>query len=168
MSQGLTNFREFYMQDMCTARTAYHIALTNKLLYSAHVKDTELLRYLVNNVMMDRDSLPTSNSLEGLLVLRQAWDIVDIGAYVLRKYKMAGKGAFATLLLVSIAITVVNIQKDEIDRSIPDKQYGRTVSELVTFGLALTTSFVTAVVSFYCLHHHCQNSTDPEPRKPLD
>ncbi len=152
MSQGLTNFREFYMQDMCAARTAYHIALTNKLLYSAHVKDTELLRYLVNNVMMDRDSLPTSNTLEGLLVLRQAWDIVDIGAYVLRKYKMAGKGAFATLLLVSIAITVVNIQKDEIDGSIPEKQYGRTVSELLTFGLALTTSFVTAVVFPYFVY----------------
>ena len=55
------------------------------------------------------------NTLEGLLVLRQAWDLIDIGRYVLKGYKMAAKVCYMVLILLAIAITAVSIEKDSLN-----------------------------------------------------
>ena len=97
--------------------------------------------------MMDNDGLPDKNTLEGLLVLRQAWDLVDIGRHVLKGYKAAAKVCYMLLILLAIAITAVSIEKDALNAD--GKLYqGRKLSELITFGLSIATSFVTAIMAF--------------------
>jgi hypothetical protein len=118
-------YREYYKESMSTSRTAFHTALNDKHLYSANAGDTEFLSFLVNNVMMDNDGLPDANTLEGLLVLRQAWDLTDIGRHVLKKYKFLAKGCYLIMILLAIAITVVSIEKDGIDASNPTPLHGR-------------------------------------------
>ena len=118
-------FREYYRNDMAIARTAVHTALSDKNLHSAHVANTENLSFTVNHVMMDNDGLPDKNTLEGLLVLRQAWDLTDIGRYVLKRYKTLAKVCYLVMILLAIAIAVVSIEKDTIDASSPQQIYGR-------------------------------------------
>jgi hypothetical protein len=123
-------FRDFYKIDMASARTAVHTALSDKNFFSAHVSKTENLSFIVNHVMMDNDGLPDKNTLEGLLVLRQAWDLADIGRYVLKRYKRLAKACYLIMILLAIAIAIVSIQKDMIDKSSledgePKQMYGR-------------------------------------------
>jgi len=127
--------------------------LSDKNFFSAHVSKTENLSFIVNHVMMDNDGLPDKNTLEGLLVLRQAWDLADIGRYVLKRYKRLAKACYLIMILLAIAIAIVSIQKDMIDKSSledgePKQMYGRKLSELLTFSLSVATSFAAAIMAF--------------------
>ena len=64
---GIGDFREFFNKEMNAARTAYHAILSARMLFSAHVKDLEQLRFVVNNKMMSKDALPRKNTIEVIL-----------------------------------------------------------------------------------------------------
>ena len=145
--EGITDFREVYRKGISDARSAYHAVLSSNLLYTAHVKDTEQLKFLVNNKMMDKDGLPEKNTLEALMVLRQAWDMADIGQHVLKSYKVVGKVAYAALTLLAIAIVTVSVLTPVIDGSGVSLK-GKKLSELLTFAFSVLTSFVTALMAF--------------------
>lgn len=50
--QGISDFREYYKREINDARTAYHTLLSNKLLFTAHVQDTDRLNYIVNHKVL--------------------------------------------------------------------------------------------------------------------
>jgi len=144
---GISDFREYFKREISAARTAYHTVMSDKILYTAHVKDTARLDYIVNHKMMDIEGLPEKNTLEGLLVLRQAWDLIDIGHYNIKRHKIVAKVCYVLLILLAVAITAISIEKDALDAD--GKLYqGRKLSELITFGLSVATSFVTAIMAF--------------------
>jgi hypothetical protein len=55
------------------------------------------------------DRLPTSNSREALLVLRQAWDHVDTFNHVAKSNKTVAKAAFVALLATSLWVTCSSV-----------------------------------------------------------
>ena len=48
-------------------------------------------------------------------VLRAAWDIVDIGHYQLRFFKILANVCYVVLLLLGIGIVIVTVQTADID-----------------------------------------------------
>ena len=89
-------------------------------------------------------------------VLRAAWDIVDIGHYQLRFFKILAKVCYVVLLLLGIGIVIVTVQTADIDTGqgggeLTVSGSGTTLkkSQLITFCLSLVSAFVAAVQAFY-------------------
>ena len=124
------------------------------MLYTAHADELPKLAYIINNKMMKKERLPQQDSLDGLLVVRAAWDIVDIGEHTLKFFKKVAKVAYVLMLLLSVAIVVVTVQTVEIDASlnvVSVEKSGTELkgSQLITFCLSLAAAFVAAVQAFY-------------------
>ena len=108
--QGITDYKRKFAAEIVEARTAYHHVLSSELIFTGHANDLADLAYLCNHVMMKKDRLPAAETLEGLLVLRSAWDIVDIGQYHLKFFKYTAKICYLVLLLLSIAIVSITVE----------------------------------------------------------
>ena len=54
--------------------------------------------------LVNKDRIPTQNTLEELKLLQRAWDEHDIAVYLARRYKFAGKAIFVLQLLVAWGI----------------------------------------------------------------
>ena len=146
-ARGIDGFKQYYADEMKQARFAYHSVLSSKFFFTAHVQDVEELKFLVNNRMMDTSPLPEKNTLEALIVLRQAWDLADVGRYVLARYKFLAKALYISLIILAVAIVAITVQSSDLD--VEGNAYkGKKLSELLVFVLSLLTSFITAYMAF--------------------
>ena len=89
------------------ARAVVHAVLTHKLTFSCHVENLSELDHMLNHQMMDKGALPPTNNLEGLLILRSAWDVVDIANYVIRGYKLSAKVLYLLIIILGILNTSI-------------------------------------------------------------
>lgn len=86
--RGVVMYAQEYAELMRPARTAYYSLLSSELLYTAHAGNLPEVKQIVNQRLLKKDRLPKQNSLDGLLMLRAAWDIVDIGVSRLKFFKV--------------------------------------------------------------------------------
>jgi hypothetical protein len=169
--QGYETYKQRFAMQMVDARAAYNGLLSNELLYTAHASELTELDFLVNRVLMTKEHLPDKNSLDGLLMLRGAWDLVDIAQHQLKFFKRLAKFLFALLLILGIAIVAVTVQTADLDKALTvnigarRQEFDNTTSttntsppeggtalpgaQFITFALSLVSSFVAAVQAFY-------------------
>ena len=124
------------------------------MLYTAHVDDIAALSFLVNHVLMKKERLPNSDTLEGLLMLRAAWDVVDIGNYQIWFFKWTAKICYVFILLLGVAIVSVTTLGRDIDASvgkvvISTSGVEQTGSQIITFLLSLVATFTASIQAFY-------------------
>ena len=114
------------------------------------------------NTLVRLDRLPTETSLEGLLLLRQAWDEHDIAKHLAGWYKVVAKLLFVVQLLLGFGVVGVAAMSDAIleqagvsanasrvvgvDGMAP-AEWTEMVATLV-FGLSLGASFLISLDSF--------------------
>lgn len=152
-NNGIESYKQRFALQMVDARATYNGLLSNELLYTEHASQLTELDFLVNRVLMKKEHLPDKNSLDGLLMLRAAWDIVDIALDQLKFFKRMAKFCFAFLLLLGVLIVVITVQTADIDKilllSIPATGTELKGAQFLTFLLSLVSSFMAAVQAFY-------------------
>lgn len=78
--------------------------LQHPRVHSVNVHDLDACRRTLDT-MVQSDSLPKKNSLEGLLLLREAWSELDVANFLASKYKFQTKaGAMSTSLAYSMCL----------------------------------------------------------------
>ena len=127
------------------------------MLYTAHVDELSTLSFLVNHVLMKKERLPHADTLEGLLMLRAAWDMVDIGNYQIYFFKWTAKICYVLTLLLGVAIVTVTTLGTEIDASVGKVMISTSGveqkgSQLITFLLSLAATFTASIQAFYVSH----------------
>jgi hypothetical protein len=150
--KGITKYSQEYQEMMGVARTAYQLVFSSKYLYTAHAGNIADCKYIVNNRLLKKDRLPKDLSLDGLLMLRAAWDIVDIGNSQLVYFKRIAKVCYVLLLVLGVAIVAVTVETQAIDAKLGVVSAGSQTlqgSQLITFCLSLVATFVSAVQAFY-------------------
>jgi hypothetical protein len=102
--KDMYNYFKKSMQDnWIYAHYAAHTLFKSPRCYSANIANIEYLKILLNKIAAKEDRLPIKESLEGLKVLRSAWDVIDIGQVNLRVYKYLSKFIYLFILLSGIA-----------------------------------------------------------------
>ena len=109
--------REYYFHKKAGQLTSCIRAL---LLKSVNIHTLDDARRTVNQ-MVQSDRLPKKNSLEGLLLLQQAWDEVDIANHLSRQYNWFCKLLYSGQLMPAwLVILASQVDKAWIDISFSD------------------------------------------------
>jgi hypothetical protein len=123
---------------------AVKMLLTSPSVFSGSLDNLDSLRATLQRAAKI-DRLPTSNSREALLILRQAWDHVDIFSDVAKSNKKAAKVAFVALLVTSLWVTVSSVVASNVDwLTEPD------VANISHFMLGLT--MLSSLIAGYMSH----------------
>lgn len=81
----------------------YILILKSDHFHSLNIHDAAGAKELVHTVVkLDRSS--TTNSVQGLTLLREAWDAIDITEHLANRYKVMSRCLFATFLFLSVVI----------------------------------------------------------------
>ena len=148
----ITSWKQLYKTEIVDARAAIYCVLTHSLTFSSHVTDLSTLEYLLNYRMLDRDSLPDSNSFESLIILRSAWDVVDIAHYVLRGYKLSAKVLYFLVVIFAVVHPSVVVYQIQIDAAVSLTLVdgsAMTGSQFIIFIVSTITAFITAIMAFF-------------------
>lgn len=128
--------------------SSYYSILTSPTFYGAHIEHASGVEQLLHEIVVLDTRLPAHNTLEGLLLLQDAWDVVDICVFTGNRYKIAAKATFVLMLLVTVAITTLTVLRDEIDAgSVGFKGLSR--SDMTLFFLSMLLSVLSSIVAFY-------------------
>lgn len=82
--------------------------LTSPNAYSCSLFDFDHAKRILGSVAKI-DRLPNANTLEGLRILADAWDHVELYNMVANRYKLQAKITYLLMLLIGIAITVFTL-----------------------------------------------------------
>eukprot|EP00931_Biecheleriopsis_adriatica_P103028 TRINITY_DN77917_c0_g1_i1.p1 TRINITY_DN77917_c0_g1~~TRINITY_DN77917_c0_g1_i1.p1 ORF type:complete len:1060 (+),score=124.93 TRINITY_DN77917_c0_g1_i1:117-3182(+) len=100
---------ETYFQAQILAWSTYANSLLNSdNFHSANVVELDDAKHLVR-ALVKLDRLPSENSLEGLLLIRDAWDEFDVCMFTASRYKLLSKTMFCMLLLLQIGMIVFTV-----------------------------------------------------------
>eukprot|EP01031_Cornospumella_fuschlensis_P029602 gene29602-35735_t len=123
--------------------------LTSRLFTSGHiVVNPEDLKKKMDNLLMT-DRLPHCNNGNGLLLLRDAWDLVDICTHVAGKYKIIAKFLYLLFLLLSLAITAVTVLRSWSFFACESCQIGSiSLPEALIFLLSVASSVAASVMTY--------------------
>jgi hypothetical protein len=151
--EGVKDHKDFYRDLMKQAKMHYYNLLCSPGLYSANVVDTDRLHGLVRE-LCSIDKLPKTDSLEALLVVRHAWDTIDVGRKVLWWYKFGAKACYFMLVLFAIATTTVTVLASDINALSPidgggnDQDTRYSNHQLLVFLISTATALVAAFQAF--------------------
>ena len=120
-----------------------HTLFQSPNFYSGHVEDIKNLEALLDGIVQ-KDRLPVKESLEGLMVLRSAWDVVDKGNANLTVYKYMSKLMYIFMLASGIVTVCLTVLEVLIDDHITVIDENMTPSGSLIFYLSVATTFVTA------------------------
>jgi hypothetical protein len=124
-----------------------HILFQSPHFYSAHVEDIGALKQMLDNIVM-KARLPKKENLEGLRVLRSAWNVIDIGQFNLRAYKYMSKFIYLFMLASGIATVCLTVFTSDIDASVTEIDVTMTPSGSIIFYLSVVSTFVTALNAY--------------------
>lgn len=96
--------------------------------------------------LVRRDRLPAQSPLEGLSILRQAWDEFDIVVHMAARYKILAKAFVLFQLLLTFAIVCVSSIGNEVNEREADEA-SEQLSQ-VTFSLTIGAGFVLSLDTF--------------------
>jgi hypothetical protein len=80
----------------------------SEAVFSGNLNDISRVKRKIEQVAKI-DRLPGNNCLEGLMILQQAWDHVDIFTQAARHNKHVSKASFMILLLLGLSVIVVTV-----------------------------------------------------------
>lgn len=134
--QGET-MTSFYGEDIIFAQEVHaRTLLSSPNFFHVNLSEMEDAQKLVNQIVR-LDRLPSSNPLQGLLLLRDAWRDYDVAMLLAGRYKRACKSIFALQLLVSWLVVVgTGGDAEEISE-------GSNIH--VVFGLAVSFSILVSL-----------------------
>jgi hypothetical protein len=141
-------YREYYKSSISQVWIYAHILFSSPHFYSAHVKDKYILRDLLYSIV-GKARLPSKENMEGLMVLRSAWDMIDIGHFNLHVYKYLSKFIYLFILVSGIATVCLNVFTDNINSSAPAVDSSMTLTGSLVFYLSIVTTFVTAFNAYF-------------------
>ncbi|CAE7498953.1 unnamed protein product [Symbiodinium necroappetens] len=122
--------RDYYFHKKAGQLTScIRALLLNPKLRSVNIHNLDDARRTVNQ-MVQSDSLPKKNSLEGLLLLQQAWDEVDIANHLAWQYKVFCKFLYLTQLLLAWLVILAS----QVDKAWLDISFSDTVFILAILG----------------------------------
>ena len=163
--QGILNWEMHFKDNLVHARAAAHAVLTHDLVYSAHASSLVEISHVVNKVMMKKDLLPSENTLEGLMIVRSAWDVVDAARYTLRGYKLAAKLLYLLIIVFAVVYPSVVVFQEEIDKSasitLVDGSI-MTASQFIIFVISTVTALISATMSMFNPLRRFQQMRDAE------
>ena len=99
--------RKLYAQKAVELPLLIRNVLMNPHTHQVNIHDMDEARHRVNNLVQS-DRLPKRNSLEGLLLLQQAWCECDIAHYLANRYKRYTKIVYVSQLMLAWLIIVVS------------------------------------------------------------
>ena len=158
-------WRRHFHDQMVEARTAVYAVLSDTRTFSAHVCDIPKMSYILQQKMMDMDFIPDANSMEGLGILRSAWDVVDIAHHVLQWYKLSAKVLNLLVIIFAVVHPTVVVFQADIDAALSvtlAESTSMTGSQFIIFIVSTITALVTAIMSFYRPHRRWQQIRDAE------
>ncbi|EKX48124.1 hypothetical protein GUITHDRAFT_137062 [Guillardia theta CCMP2712] len=124
--------------------------LSSPIFYGRNVSDVKGLSKLIEDLVRI-GRIPEENSLEGLKILREAWDTVDICNHVAESYKIISKLGYIVILSLGLVITAITVMKNKVDRcevvAFTCLDDGRT--KTIIFFLSLSASIIGAILAFY-------------------
>uniref|UniRef100_A0A7S0ECB3 SMODS and SLOG-associating 2TM effector domain-containing protein n=1 Tax=Hanusia phi TaxID=3032 RepID=A0A7S0ECB3_9CRYP len=142
------SLKVFYREMRTTYHSITREMLVNGNFYGRNVSDFSGLRLLIQKLIrMER--IPLENSMEGLMILRQAWDTIDICTYISFKYKWVAKIGYFLLLLIAVASTGVTVLKERVDQCIgftACQHDGRTKVSIFLF--SLSASVIGSIMAY--------------------
>jgi hypothetical protein len=147
-----TAYQTFFKEELLQANAALFLMLNHDLFFSGHAADTAAIKHLVTQKMMKKNTLPDQDTLESLLILRSAWDVVDIASYVLKGYKYAAKALQFLILLFGVVHPSVVVFSAPIDASggitLVDGSV-MSMTQFIIFVVSTVSAFVAAIMAFY-------------------
>jgi hypothetical protein len=120
-----------------------HTLFQSPSFYSGHVEDIKGLEALLDGIVQ-KDRLPVKENLEGLMVLRSAWDVVDKGDASLKVYKYLSKFIYIFMLAAGIVTVTINVLVEPINEHVPMIDENMTPAGSLIFYLSVVTTFITA------------------------
>ena len=110
-------YEDVYINEMIHMKSNMRDLLRNKQCHGIVLrkgKQPSSASSIVRNlVKLDRQ--PVAESLEGLKLLRQAWDLVDLTLAVSGRYKVAAKVGFLLQITLTAASIIMVVSYQEID-----------------------------------------------------
>ncbi len=100
------------------------------------------------NSIVGKARLPSKETLEGLMVLRSAWDVVDIGQLNLFAYKYFSKFVYLFILLSGIFTVGLTIFADYVDSTMTAFDSSMSPTGSLIFYLSVASTFVTALNAY--------------------
>ena len=97
-----------------TLWSTYYDIFQAERIYGANLENASKVKELIDQIVQ-RDRLPTKNSLEAQQLLRSAWNTVDICVYNAARYKRLAKVSYFVQLLLGIVIIVLTVFREKID-----------------------------------------------------
>lgn len=110
--------KTYYKELIMSHATFMRTLLTSPNFHHVNLVDTDGANRLVS-ALVRLDRLPRSNPLEGLLLLRSAWQDFDISIYLSRRYKRGFKSLFFLQLLLTWAVVVISALGPRFDLNAP-------------------------------------------------
>ncbi len=137
------NYQTHFEDSMQRIWIYAHTLFQSPYFYSAHVEDIKGLETLLDSIVV-KDRLPNKETLEGLMVLKSAWDVIDIGHTNLSAYKYLSKFIYLFMLASGIATVCLTVFTVYIDSSISEIDANMTPTGSIIFYVSVTSTFVTA------------------------
>ena len=127
-----------------TYLAVYNI-LKSRHVYSGNIGDIAALKGQVHRIAK-LNRLPEANSLEATVILRQAWNCIDIFNHSADSFKLITKIAYLLLLLAGACISIVTVVGLNQPDIIPRAQMSRIVMGACSKPLSRAHFSVTPVL----------------------
>jgi hypothetical protein len=141
------SYQIFFKKIMQESIMYAHTLFQSPDFFSEHIENIEELKHLLNTIVV-KARLPDKESLEGLCVLRSAWDVFDIGQSNLHSYKLLSKVIYLFVLASGIATVCLTVFADPIDTALADLDTDMTPTGSIIFYLSVVSTFVTALSAY--------------------
>mmetsp|Transcript_61073 Transcript_61073/g.176971 ORF Transcript_61073/g.176971 Transcript_61073/m.176971 type:complete len:918 (-) Transcript_61073:42-2795(-) len=146
---GDSTYQEVWKEYIHTQATLSRALLLSPNFYSANLHDVDASSFLVKRLVR-LDRLPSSNPLEGMLLLQDAWREFDISMLSADRYKLVCKGLFLLqlalgwLVVAVESVAVLFLTSEDNCGSHADTRTFVEESEAIIFAVAVTASAVVA------------------------
>jgi hypothetical protein len=140
-------FKVYFRRKIQESIMYAHTLFQSPDFFCDHVEEVERLKKLLHTIVA-KARLPSKEPLEGLRVLRSAWDVFDIGQSNLRSYKFMSKAIYLFLLASGIATVCLTVFTDSIDAALGDLDSSMTPTASIIFYLSVASTFVTALNAY--------------------
>ncbi len=145
--QAGSSYETYFERSIRETYMYAYILFQSPHFHSAHVQDIGQLKQLLDNIVL-KARLPKNENLEGLRVLRSAWNVIDIGQFNLGAYKYMSKFIYLFMLASGITTVCLTVFTAYIDASVAEVDTTMTLSGSIIFYLSVVSTSVTALNAY--------------------
>jgi hypothetical protein len=105
-----------YSETLEAIWSTYYDVFKSQRIYGANLANMGEVQALIDQIVK-RDRLPSRNSLEAQLLLRDAWNTIDVCAHTATKYKFFAKTSYIFCLLLSLVVIALTVFRESTNES---------------------------------------------------